>query len=354
MHGDKRSTKPGMPGPPPSSQDLETEHRRDRMETLPDMEAPPAWSPPGERAAGSVPGPSSRSAPGPLGAAPPARHVETKTVPGGGVNRVSDGRAAAAAYIGVNTVGPTAEPRATRSAVKLSSTLLTENSRFRTEPSLLRRRSAPAEEEDLIAAGLKRRRRSIRLPQQPLRPVLFLVGFLALLVGGLVVLVAHYRTAGPSETTVWDNGLDGQPGYLDLPRASRAQNHRGGRQGPPATSASAASVSATSVSATSAPAASPESDAVEGTSRDASSPPVEDAESAAEARGAERKLPLVSHSKERPPRGAPRPSPVQSPEPRATKASQVPADTRAPPPPPQVPRGSGTKAPEPPTEIWLE
>lgn len=175
----------------------------------------------------------------PLGSTPPlrkGRSSDLPTVPGGGVNRLSDGRVSAAAYIGVNTVLPSAAPRVTKSAVKLAPELMEENSRFLTEPSLLRRTrdSDTFDDEMLISAGLPPRswRRSgakAIKKRAERRPVLALVGVLALLVGALSAIVAHYQTQSNSEKVVWDNGIDGQPGVLDEPRTTTQGRHEDSR-----------------------------------------------------------------------------------------------------------------------------
>ncbi len=222
MQGDKRRTKPGMPGPPPSSQELETEHRRDRMETLPELEAPPTDASSLEAPPSSLSSPppavdpvesrddsSASSAP----SHPPTsyRHALQQTVPGGGLNRVSDGRQAAAAYIGIKTVAPPTDHKATRSPIKLSNTVVAENHRYRTEPSLsYRSRSfSSISEGEIRAAGL---------PSRPPYSLFVVIGLLALAAGCLGALFVEYGLGNSPDTVRWDNGIDGQPGYLDVPQ----------------------------------------------------------------------------------------------------------------------------------------
>lgn len=158
--------------------------------------------------------------------------LDTKTVPGGGLNRISDGRLAAAAYLGVKSVPSTPPPPITQSAIKLSDSLMEENRTFRTEPAL--RASAPPPGRSTPPIPSSGRRSSSRAGSP--RAVFAVVGFLALAVGMLAVLaggvvagdVAAVGSREPSaaspaahEEVQWDHGIDGQPAVLAPPLASR-------------------------------------------------------------------------------------------------------------------------------------
>lgn len=84
----------------------------------------------------------------------PGSRASFRTAPGGGKNRVSGGRASAAAYVSPSTVAPGQAVRPMTSKVQLHEQVKKEARSFHTEPSLLRRRasSLPPTEELASAA----------------------------------------------------------------------------------------------------------------------------------------------------------------------------------------------------------
>lgn len=176
--------------------------------------------------------PRSRPSPAPAGQAagqtpapPIVSRQEIKTVPGGGLNRISDGRAAAAAYVGVSALQESAKRAPpTFSPVKLAQDLLVENKEFRTEPAL-RGQSFPPPVPSRITP-ITPRRTLISIRRTSPQAVMALVAMLAVAVGVLAVVATGGRWILPPETVVtdagasevqWDHGIDGQPGVLAPP-----------------------------------------------------------------------------------------------------------------------------------------
>jgi len=146
-------------------------------------------------------------------------------VPGGGANRISDGRAAASAYVGVKTLPelPKAAPP-TMSKVKLARDLLVDNKEFRTEPAL-RSQSFPPPVPSRITP-ITPRRNLVSLRRGSPQAVMTLVAMLAVAVGVLSVVATDRRwisapmgaAAQPTPAEVqWDHGIDGQSGVLSPP-----------------------------------------------------------------------------------------------------------------------------------------
>jgi len=206
----RRSTRPALPAPPPPSTDPRSQ-RRDLIQTAPDLPSPRSRPSP-------MPG-----QPDSVGNPPVVSRREAKTVPGGGANRISDGRAAAAAYVGVKTLPevPKGAPP-TMSKVKLARDLVVDNKEFRTEPAL-RGQSFPPPVPSRITPITPRRPLVRRGSPQA---VMTLVAMLAVAVGVLTVVATDRRwisapvhaasQAAPSEVE-WDHGIDGQSGVLSPP-----------------------------------------------------------------------------------------------------------------------------------------
>lgn len=223
----RRSTRPAFPAPPPPSTDPRS-HRRDLIQTAPELPSPrsrpaPITARPPASVPASTGGPA--SAPEPI-----ASRREIKTVPGGGLNRISDGRAAAAAYVGIKTlpVVPKQAPP-TMSKVKLARDLLVDNKEFRTEPAL-RSQSFPPPVPSRVTP-ITPRRTLVSLRRGSPQAVMTLVAMLAVAVGVLSVVATGGRwmsqpepaeTAAPPAEVQWDNGIDGQPGVLVPPLAPPA------------------------------------------------------------------------------------------------------------------------------------
>lgn len=222
----RRSTRPAFPAPPPPSTDPRSQ-RRDLIQTAPELPSPrsrPSPSPAGQPDSVSTPVPVSASTREPV-----ASRREVKTVPGGGLNRISDGRAAAAAYVGVKTL-PAVPKQAppTMSKVKLARELLVENKEFRTEPAL-RGQSLPPPVPSRVTP-ITPRRTLVSLRRGSPQAVMTLVAMLAVAVGVLSVVATDGRWISPPEPAVqdpsgevqWDHGIDGQSGVLAPPLAPPA------------------------------------------------------------------------------------------------------------------------------------
>lgn len=198
--------------------------RRDLIQTAPELPMPrsrPSPSPAGQEAAAAAA--AAQSAPS---------RREIKTVPGGGLNRISDGRAAASAYVGVKSLAEGVRPQpVTFSKVKLAKELLVENKEFRTEPAL-RGPSLPPPPVQSRVTPVSVRRTMFSRRGSP-QAVVAVVGMLAVTVGVLIVVATGGRwvlpgslspggVAEPSaaaEVVQWDHGIDGQPGVLAPPLA---------------------------------------------------------------------------------------------------------------------------------------
>lgn len=222
----RRSTRPAFPAPPPPSTDPRSQ-RRDLIQTAPELPSPrsrPSPSPAGQADSVQNPVHAPTSGREPV----PARR-EVKTVPGGGLNRISDGRAAAAAYVGVKTL-PAVPKQAppTMSKVKLARELLVENKEFRTEPAL-RGQSLPPPVPSRVTP-ITPRRTLVSLRRGSPQAVMTLVAMLAVAVGVLSVVATDGRWISPPEPVVqdppgevqWDHGIDGQSGVLAPPHAPPA------------------------------------------------------------------------------------------------------------------------------------
>jgi len=208
----KRSTRPAVPAPPPPSTNPRSQ-RPDLIQTAPEL-----------------PGPRSHRAP-PVSDPPPPSRQEVKTVPGGGMNRISDGRTAASAYVGVNQLKEGAKPLpATQSKVKLARDLMVENKEFRTEPAL-RSQSFPPPVPSRVTP-VTQRRTWVTIRRGSPQAAMAVVALLAVTVGVLAVVAGGGRWALPTDAVVgsaavadpagevqWDNGIDGQPGVLAPPLA---------------------------------------------------------------------------------------------------------------------------------------
>ena len=216
----KRSTRPALPAPPPASSDPRS-HRRDLIQTAPDLPSPrsrPSPAPASQQAA-AVDSVSSRR--------------EIKTVPGGGLNRISDGRAAASAYVGVKSLGEPVRPaNVTRSPVKLAQDLLVENKEFRTEPALRSMSLPPPPASSRVTPVSSGRRTLIQRRGSP-QAVVAVVAMLAVTVGVLVVVAtgggrwilprASVGSTAAAAEVQWDHGIDGQPGVLTEPADAAPQ-----------------------------------------------------------------------------------------------------------------------------------
>jgi hypothetical protein len=231
----RRSTRPALPAPPPPSSDPRVQ-RRDLLQTAPEL--------PVSRSRPSPPGQQAQVATAPSEG--PSRR-EIKTVPGGGLNRISDGRAAASAYVGVKSLGGSPRPApVTFSKVKLARDLLVENKEFRTEPALRSQSLPPPPVQSRVTPVSARR--TMFSPRGSPQAVVAVVAMLAVTVGVLVVVATGGRWVMPhgsnmeAEVVQWDHGIDGQPGELAPPLAppSAPQGEVAGQPadvGPPARSA---------------------------------------------------------------------------------------------------------------------
>lgn|GEM_PF-2993191 len=215
----RSSTRPSLPAPPPPSSDPKAQ-RRDLIQTAPDLPVPrsrPSPPPHGQSAHGQLQPEVSVD--------PVVARRDAKTVPGGGLNRISDGRAAAAAYVGVKPLPDGARPLPqTLSPVKLARDLQIENKEFRTEPAL-RGPSIPPPSVPSRVTPVSPHRLGFR-PGSP-QAVMAVVALLAVAVGVLTVVATSGARLFPTERIVsvgqaevqWDHGIDGQPGVLAPPLA---------------------------------------------------------------------------------------------------------------------------------------
>jgi hypothetical protein len=213
----RSSTRPSLPAPPPPSSDPKAQ-RRDLIQTAPDLPVPrsrPSPPPHGQPAHGQIQPEVSVD--------PVVARRDAKTVPGGGLNRISDGRAAAAAYVGVKPLAEGARPLpSTLSPVKLARDLQIENKEFRTEPAL--RASIPPPSIPSRQTPVSPHRALGFRPGSP-QAVMTVVALLAVAVGVLTVVATSGVRLFPTERIVsvgqaevqWDHGIDGQPGVLAPP-----------------------------------------------------------------------------------------------------------------------------------------
>lgn len=168
-----KNTLPGVPPPAPGSSPSELPTAAEREEiTRPEHDVPES-----------------------------RRRGEYPTVPGGGNNRMSGGRDAASAYVGVRTVTPhlTAVTSGSTVSIRIEDKLANESRRHATEPRLPRSVSvAPPP--------------PLRDPEARTKGVALLVAALALSVGGLAALLLHEPA---SEPVTWDHGIDGHPASIE-------------------------------------------------------------------------------------------------------------------------------------------
>lgn len=235
---DGKNTLPGVPPPAPGSSPTELPAAAARDEiTRPEHDIPAAHAP------------DSR------------RRGDYPTVPGGGTNRLSGGRDAASAYVGVRTVAPhmTSGTSGSTVSIRIEDKLANESRRHATEPRLPRSVSvAPPP--------------PLRDPEARPKGVAILVALLALAVGGLAAVLLREPEG---ESATWDSGIDGHPSSIEQAPARDAKratsepvsekivalerNDASPRPNGPSAAPSGLAVAPPSVSSTAAPAAAPPS-----------------------------------------------------------------------------------------------